>query len=50
MNRFESILAFLDEMKIDRSRIRLESISAGEGKKFAEIIDEFSNDLANMNK
>ena len=44
------ILAFLDEMKIDRSRIRLESISAGEGKKFAEIIDEFSNDLANKNK
>lgn len=49
-DRFESILLFLDEMKIDRSRIRLESVSAGEGKKFAEIIDEFSNDLAKENK
>jgi heterodisulfide reductase subunit A len=44
-NWHESTLTILDELKIDANRVRLENISAGEGKKFADIVFEFSNSL-----
>ncbi|MBN2157073.1 MAG: hydrogenase iron-sulfur subunit [Candidatus Lokiarchaeota archaeon] len=44
-NWHESTLAILEELNIDTNRIRLENISAGEGKKFADIVFEFSNSL-----
>lgn len=44
--RYSSLLEMLDELGIEQSRVRLESVSAAEGKKFAEIIDSFSKDLA----
>lgn len=47
-DRFESLLEIVKELKINPNRIRLESISAAEGKKFAQIIENFSNDLAKI--
>ncbi len=35
----------LDDFGIDPSRLRLEWISAAEGKRFAEVMDEFSEQL-----
>jgi coenzyme F420-reducing hydrogenase delta subunit len=43
--RYESLLEILKELKIDLSKVRLESISASEGKKFAEVVDQFAHDL-----
>jgi heterodisulfide reductase subunit A len=43
---YESTLAILEELKISPDRLRLESISAGEGKKFADLVFDFSNFLA----
>ncbi|MHA1729163.1 MAG: hydrogenase iron-sulfur subunit [Promethearchaeota archaeon] len=48
MDRFESIIAIMEELKIDPKKVRLESVSAGEGKKYADIINEFSNELAKI--
>ncbi|MBD3351230.1 MAG: hydrogenase iron-sulfur subunit [Candidatus Lokiarchaeota archaeon] len=45
-DRFESIIEILNELDIDLDRVKLESVSAAEGKKFAEIIDSFSKELA----
>ncbi|MCP4760722.1 MAG: hydrogenase iron-sulfur subunit [archaeon] len=45
LNRFESMEEILKELNIDLKRVRLESISAGEGRKFADIIDKFSKEL-----
>ncbi len=41
----EGTLEILKELKIDPNRVRLENISAGEGKKFADIVFDFSNSL-----
>jgi len=41
----ESTLEILEELKINLNRVRLVSISAGEGKKFAEEIFDFANNL-----
>ena len=46
----ESTLEILEELKIDPDRVRLESISAGEGKKFADVVFEFSNLLQKKEK
>jgi F420-non-reducing hydrogenase iron-sulfur subunit len=35
----------LDQLGIDPLRLRLEWISAAEGKKFAEVMDDFSEEL-----
>lgn len=35
----------LDQLGIEPSRLRLEWISAAEGKKFAEVMDDFSEEL-----
>ncbi|MHA1110809.1 MAG: hydrogenase iron-sulfur subunit [Promethearchaeota archaeon] len=44
----ESTLTILEELKIDPARVRLENVSAGEGKKFTEIVFDFSKSLQKM--
>ena len=40
----------LNELKIDDKRLRLEWISASEGRKFAEVVDEFTNQIKKLGK
>ena len=47
-NWHESTLTILEELKIDAKRVRLENISAGEGKKFAEVVFDFSKSLSKI--
>jgi heterodisulfide reductase subunit A len=47
-NRFESIREMLGEAGIKVNRVRIESISAGEGEKFAQLISEFKSELAEL--
>jgi heterodisulfide reductase subunit A len=44
-NRYESIKEMLAEVNINENRVKIVSISAGEGEKFAEVIKEFKNEL-----
>ncbi|TFG25833.1 MAG: hydrogenase iron-sulfur subunit [Promethearchaeota archaeon] len=43
--RYESIREMLAEAGINENRVRIESISAGEGEKFARVISEFKKEL-----
>ena len=43
--RYESIKEMLIEAGINENRIVIESISAGEGKKFAQVISEFKESI-----
>ena len=47
-NRFESIKEMLGEAGIKMNRVRIESISAGEGEKFAQIISDFKTELTKL--
>ncbi|MHA1821299.1 MAG: hydrogenase iron-sulfur subunit, partial [Promethearchaeota archaeon] len=47
-DRFESIIEIVKELKLNPKRVRLESCSAGEGDKFARIIEEFSKELVQI--
>ncbi|MFX1238759.1 MAG: hydrogenase iron-sulfur subunit, partial [Promethearchaeota archaeon] len=47
-NRYDSIREFLNSVGISQERIRIESISAGEGKKYAEIIKQFKESLEQL--
>lgn len=38
----------LEDFGIDKNRLRLEWISAAEGKKFAEVMDEFTEELSSL--
>ncbi|MHC4738863.1 MAG: hydrogenase iron-sulfur subunit [Planctomycetota bacterium] len=40
----------LNELNIDDSRLRLEWISSSEGKKFAKVIDEFTDRIKKLGK
>lgn len=46
--RYESISEILKEAGINQQRVRIESISAGEGKKFANIVTEFKELLLQL--
>ncbi len=46
--RYESIKEIIAEAKINEKRVRIESISAGEGEKFAKIISEFKSDIERL--
>ncbi len=48
-NWHESTISILEELKINPNRVRLENVSAGEGKKFSDIVFDFSKFLANKN-
>ena len=45
MRRYPMLLNLLDQFGIDRSRVRLEWISASEGERFAEVAREFTEQL-----
>ncbi len=47
-NRYESIKELLGEAGINENRVQIESISAGEGKKFANVINEFVESLKKL--
>ncbi|MHA1732830.1 MAG: hydrogenase iron-sulfur subunit [Promethearchaeota archaeon] len=46
--RMESVAEMLQDLDVNPARFRVESVSAGEGIKFAEIIREFTHDLKNV--
>jgi len=46
--RYESIKELLAEAGINENRVRIESISAGEGEKFARVIAEFKDQLEKL--
>ncbi len=45
LRRYEFIKKYLGQMGIDEKRIRLEWISASEGKQFAELADEMTEQV-----
>ncbi|RLD77096.1 MAG: methyl-viologen-reducing hydrogenase subunit delta [Bacteroidetes bacterium] len=45
LRRYEFIKKYLGQMGIDEKRIRLEWISASEGKQFAELADEMTEQM-----
>ncbi len=47
-NRYESIISMLEELKINNNRVKIISISAGEGQKFANTIREFTETLKTL--
>lgn len=46
--RFALLCLLLDFIGIEKERLRLEWVSATEGKRFAEIIEDFTNRLKEM--
>ncbi|MHA1689158.1 MAG: hydrogenase iron-sulfur subunit [Promethearchaeota archaeon] len=46
--RYESIREILAEAGINEKRVRIESISAGEGEKFAQVVKEFKEELIRL--
>jgi F420-non-reducing hydrogenase iron-sulfur subunit len=44
-NRYESIREILREAGLNENRVRIESISAGEGEKFARVVSSFKTEL-----
>lgn len=47
--RFEKLHSFLiKQLGIDPKRVRLEWVSASEGKRFAEVITEFTNQIKEL--
>jgi len=46
--RYESIKELLGEAGINENRVKIESISAGEGIKFANVVNEFVETLKNL--
>jgi F420-non-reducing hydrogenase iron-sulfur subunit len=50
LRRFHLLQKYLDQMGIDKQRIRLEWISASEGKEFAELANEFSKTIEELGK
>ncbi len=48
MRRYPMLLNLLEQFGIDRSRVRLEWISASEGERFAEVVTEFTEQLKTL--
>ncbi len=46
--RFESIREMLIEAGINENRVRIESISAGEGEKYAKVVSEFKSQIESL--
>lgn len=46
--RYESIKEMLAEAGINENRVRIESISAGEGEKFAQVVAQFKSELKKL--
>ncbi|KKL90674.1 hypothetical protein LCGC14_1902300, partial [marine sediment metagenome] len=45
---YQSIKEILAETRINENRIKIVSISAGEGEKFAQVIKEFKDQLETL--
>ena len=50
LRRFKLLKKYLDQMGIDTERIRLEWISASEGKEFAELVNDFTKTITGLGK
>ena len=50
LRRFHLLEKYLDQMGIDKRRIRLEWISASEGKEFADLANAFSETIKELGK
>jgi F420-non-reducing hydrogenase iron-sulfur subunit len=48
MRRYPMLLNLLEQFGIDRRRVRLEWISASEGKLFAEVVKDFTEQLKSL--
>ena len=48
LKRVTLLKAMLKEMGIDERRLRLEWISASEGKKYAEVVNAFTEDIRSL--
>ena len=46
--RFALLREFLDYLGINKERLRLEWVSASEGQRFAEVVSDFTTELANL--
>jgi len=48
LRRYQTFLPLLEEMGIEKGRLRLEWISASEGEKFGRVINEFSQTIKEL--
>lgn len=48
LRRYHLLQKYLDQMGLAEGRLRLEWISASEGKQFAELADEFTEQIKNL--
>jgi len=46
--RFALLREFLDYLGINKERLRVEWVSASEGQRFAELVSDFTTELANL--
>ncbi len=50
LRRFHLLQKYVSQLGLDKERIRLEWISASEGKEFAELVNDFTNTIKNIGK
>ena len=50
LRRFHLLQKYIVQMGLDKERIRLEWISASEGKEFAELVNEFTETIVRLGK
>lgn len=48
LRRYHLLQKYLQQMGIEQGRLRLEWISASEGKQFAELVDDFTEQVKNL--
>ncbi|MDI6707449.1 MAG: hydrogenase iron-sulfur subunit [Bacillota bacterium] len=48
LRRYEIFLPLLEELGIEKERLRLEWISASEGEKFADVVNEFTGTIREL--
>jgi len=48
LRRYHLLQKYLDQMGLEKGRLRLEWISASEGKQFAQLADDFTEQIKNM--
>lgn len=50
LRRFHLLQKYVSQMGMDKNRIRLEWISASEGKEFAELVNDFASKIREIGK
>ncbi len=48
LKRYETFLPLLEELGIEKKRLRLEWISASEGEKFGKVVNEFTQTIREL--